>query len=174
VVQGGPFYEQVVQGGSPLIDIGCAKYHFTNNQYEDMTKRVLLGCKAKKGIDISLHTGKFYVYEEKFTHHMYSKEIPGRFGAVVSKYDPYGIFAPQRWRSLFTDNCIAILPPVDSTEHQEFCTSTPTNQLPSIPSPLTMPFYYSSPSNFGAYYSVPLERTSTTLSACFWFGTCNY
>lgn len=157
-----------------MIDIGCVKYHFTNNQYEDMTKRVLLGCKAKKGIDISLHTGKFYVYEEKFTHHMYSKEIPGRFGAVVSKYDPYGIFAPQRWRSLFTDNCIAILPPVDSTEHQEFCTSTPTNQLPSIPSPLTMPFYYSSPSNFGAYYSVPLERTSTTLSACFWFGTCNY
>jgi hypothetical protein len=70
-----------------LIDIGCTKYHFTNDQYKDMTKRVLLGCKAKKRIDIRLHTGKFYVYEEKFTHHMYSKEIPGRFGAVVSKYD---------------------------------------------------------------------------------------
>ena len=142
------------------VDIGCTKHHFTNDQYEKMTKTVLLGCKDKN-IDIRLHTGKFYVYEEQFTHHMYSKEIRGRFGAVVNKFDPYGIFAPQRWRSLFTDNCIAILPPVKTRENEE--SSTLIGQLPSIPSPLTLPFYYSSLSNFGVYYSVPLERVQPYL-----------
>jgi len=95
------------------VDIGCVKYQFTNDQFTDMTTKVLLGCKAQ-GIRVRLHTGKFYLYEERFTHQMYSKAIRGRFGAVVSKYDPYGIFAPQRWRSLFTDNCNPILSSVST------------------------------------------------------------
>lgn len=95
------------------IDIGCQKYQYTNEQYTVMTTTVLLGCQAQ-GINVRLHTGKFYVYDEKLIHYMYSKVIRGRFGAVVSKYDPYGIFAPQRWRSLFTHNCDPILPPVST------------------------------------------------------------
>jgi len=146
------------------VDIGCTKHHFTNAQYETMTTSVLAGCK-EQNIDIRLHTGKFYVYEEQFTHHMYNQDIRGRFGAVVTKFDPYGIFAPQRWRSLFTDSCTAILPPPDDTSTEK-CEepSTMKGQLPSIPSPLALPFYYSSLSNFGVYYSVPLERVQSYLS----------
>jgi hypothetical protein len=143
------------------VDIGCTKHHFTNSQYETMTKRVLTGCK-EQNIDIRLHTGKFYVYEEEFTHHMYSKEVRGQFGAVVSKFDPYGVFAPHRWRTLFTDNCSSILPPPSYTiEGNDKENSTKKGQLPSIPSPLALPFYYSSLSNFGVYYSVPLERVQS-------------
>lgn len=128
------------------IDIGCTKFHFTNEQYTDMTRKVLIGCK-EKNIDVRLHTGKFYVYDQDLTHYMYSKDIRGRFGAVVGKHDPYGIFAPQRWRDLFTDNVSAVL-----------------NRVPSIPTPWSLPFYYSSLSNFGVYYSIPLERVKPYLS----------
>ena len=83
------------------IDIGCTKHHFTNDQYTTMTRRVLRGC-IEKNIEVRLHTGKFYVYEEEFTHYMYSKDIRGRFGEVVNKFDRDGVFAPQRWRNLFT------------------------------------------------------------------------
>ena len=118
------------------VDIGCTKHHFTNAQYETMTKIVLTGCK-EQNIDIRLHTGKFYVYEEQFTHHLYSEATRGRFGAVVSKFDPYGIFAPQHWRSLFTDSCTTILSPPDedtrADENEE--SFTMKGPLPSIVSP---------------------------------------
>lgn len=155
------------------IDIGCTKHHFTNHDYKVMTRRVLKECK-KEGINVRLHTGKFYVYDPELTHHMYSEDIRSRFGDVVSKYDPYGIFAPPSWRNLFTDNRIAIAPPISKpviTKEEDTAAILPgippkasgNNNIPSIPSPFALPFYYSSLSNFGVYYSVPLDRVNPYL-----------
>jgi hypothetical protein len=64
--------------------------------------KVLNGCK-EKGIPVRIHTGKFYVYDEKLTHYMYDEPTRQRFGAVAKKHDPDGVFAPAAWLKLFTN-----------------------------------------------------------------------
>jgi hypothetical protein len=147
------------------IDIGCVKHQFSNELYTEMTMTVLNKCK-EQGIEVRIHTGKFYVYDKELTHYMYDEETRRRFTVLTNKYDPHGVFAPKKWRELFTTDSPAP-PPSDVPcipDVPYIPAKSSGKSLPPIPAPFTFPFHQSSLSNFGVYFPVPKERVLPYLS----------
>eukprot|EP01127_Copromyxa_protea_P003331 TRINITY_DN13163_c0_g1_i1.p1 TRINITY_DN13163_c0_g1~~TRINITY_DN13163_c0_g1_i1.p1 ORF type:complete len:477 (+),score=27.44 TRINITY_DN13163_c0_g1_i1:79-1431(+) len=84
------------------IDIGCTKFHYSNDVYTKFTSAVLRKC-IEADIHVRLHTGKFYVYEKELVDSMYEKNIRDRLAKVVRQHDPTRVFAPKWMRELFDD-----------------------------------------------------------------------
>jgi hypothetical protein len=153
------------------IDIGCVKHQFSNELYTEMTMTVLNKCKEQE-MEVRLHTGKFYVYDKELTHYMYDEETRSRFTVLTNKYDPHGVFAPKKWRELFTTDSVEVSD--GSFDQTISCVLAPQpieddvkssgKSLPPIPAPFTFPFHQSSLSNFGVYFPVPKQRVLPYLS----------